>query len=80
MPNLTRGARPYAVIENVWTDPGSRRQGLGSEVLQELLSRCWAARCYKVMLLSASHRGAAHEFYERNGFDKHAKQGFVLRK
>jgi GNAT superfamily N-acetyltransferase len=80
VPNLTRGARPYAVVENVWTHPGSRRQGLGSAVLQELLSRYWAAGCYKVMLLSASHRGAAHEFYERNGFDKHAKQGFILRK
>jgi GNAT superfamily N-acetyltransferase len=80
VPNLTRGARPYAVIENVVTHPECRRQGLGSAVLQELLSRCWAAGCYKVMLLSAAHRGAAHEFYERNGFDKHAKQGFIIRK
>jgi hypothetical protein len=32
------------------------------------------------MLLSGSHREAAHAFYERNGFDKHAKQGFVIRK
>jgi len=80
VPNLTRGARPYAVVENVWTDSEFRRQGLGSAVLQELLSRCWAANCYKVMLLSASSRDAAHEFYERNGFDKQAKQGFVIRK
>jgi GNAT superfamily N-acetyltransferase len=80
VPNLTRGARPYAVIENVWTRPTSRRQGLGSAALQRLLDRCWAAGCYKVMLLSSSHRGAAHEFYESNGFDKHAKQGFIVRK
>jgi GNAT superfamily N-acetyltransferase len=80
VPNLTRGARPYAVIENVWTHPASRRQGLGSAVLQELLGRCWAAGCYKAMLLSAAHRGAAHEFYQRNGFDKHAKQGFIIRR
>ncbi len=80
VPNLTRGARPFAVIENVWTHPRFRRQGLGSAVLQELLSRCWDARCYKVMLLSAAHRGAAHEFYERNGFDKHLKQGFIIKK
>jgi ribosomal protein S18 acetylase RimI-like enzyme len=80
VPNFTRGARPYAVIENVWTHPRCRRRGLGSAVLRELLSRCWAADCYKVMLLSGSHREAAHAFYERNGFDKHAKQGFVIRK
>ncbi len=80
VPNLTRGARPYAVIENVWTHPERRRQGLGSAVLQEGLSRCWAAGCYKVMLLSGAERGAAHAFYESNGFGKHAKQGFVVRK
>lgn len=79
VPNFTRGARPYAVIENVWTHPECRRQGLGSAVLQELLARCWAADCYKIMLLSGSHREAAHQFYERNGFDKHAKQGFIIR-
>jgi GNAT superfamily N-acetyltransferase len=80
VPNLTRGARPYAVIENVVTHPDSRRLGLGSAVLQDLLSRCWEMGCYKVMLLSAAERGAAHEFYERNGFDKRAKQGFIIRK
>ena len=80
VPNLTRGARPYALVENVWTRASCRRQGVGSGVLQHLLSRCWAAGCYKVMLLSGSQREAAHAFYERNGFDKHAKQGFVIRK
>ena len=49
-------------------------------MLQQLLARCWAAGCYKVMLLSAAHRDAAHEFYQRNGFDMHAKQGFIIRK
>jgi GNAT superfamily N-acetyltransferase len=80
VPNLTRGARPYAIIENVVTHPDFLRQGLGSAVMQELLSRCWAKGCYKAMLLSARERGAAHEFYERNGFDRHAKQGFIIRK
>ena len=80
VPNLTRGARAYAVIENVVTHPDLRREGLGSAVLQALLDRCWTAGCYKVMLLSAAHRDAAHEFYERNGFDRHAKQGFIIRK
>ena len=80
VPNLTRGARPYAVIENVWTHPSSRRLGLGSKVLQELLTRCWGHGCYKVMLLSGAHRDAAHQFYDRNGFDKGSKQGFIIRK
>jgi len=80
VPNFTRGARPYAIIENVWTRPECRRHGLGSGMLQELLSRCWAANCYKAMLLSDSHRVTSHEFYERNGFDMYAKKGFIIRK
>lgn len=80
VPNLTRGARPYGVIENVWTHPSHRRHGVGSAVLQGLVSRCWRAGCYKVMLMSASHREEAHAFYERNGFDRNAKQAFELRK
>lgn len=80
VPNLTRGTRPWAVVENVVTLPEARRQGLGSAVLRALLERCWAAGCYKVMLQSAAHRDAAHAFYERCGFDRHAKQAFVARR
>jgi GNAT superfamily N-acetyltransferase len=80
VPNLTRGARPWAVIENVVTRHDLRGQGLGSRVLQALLDRCWAAGCYKVMLQSAADREAAHRFYEANGFDPGAKQAFIIRK
>ena len=37
VPNLSRGARPYAVIENVVTDEGHRRSGLGRAVLEARL-------------------------------------------
>lgn len=79
IPNLTRGARPYAGIENVVTHPDHRRRGYGAAVVAEALSRCWAAGCYKVMLLSGQERKEVHGFYEGLGFDKHAKQGFLAR-
>ncbi|HWA71062.1 MAG TPA: GNAT family N-acetyltransferase [Polyangiaceae bacterium] len=78
VPNLTRGARPFAVIENVVTAEGYRRHGFGSAVLQELLARCWALGCYKVMLLSGMARTDVHAFYDANGFDRTAKQAFVI--
>jgi GNAT superfamily N-acetyltransferase len=78
IPNLTRGARPYAVVENVVTDAQFRRRGIGAKVLGHLIERCWERRCYKVMLMSASRRDAAHAFYESLGFDRTAKQAFVL--
>jgi GNAT superfamily N-acetyltransferase len=78
IPNLTRGARPYAVVENVVTDAGYRRQGIGSQVLRQLLEQCWARRCYKVMLMSRIERAQSHAFYEALGFDKKSKQAFVI--
>ncbi len=79
VPNLTRGARPYAVIENVVTSAQYRRQGLGKAVLRALLERCWAAGCYKVMLMSGAARPEAHRFYESVGFDGDSKRAFVVR-
>lgn len=76
--NLTRGARPYAVIENVVTATDHRRHGFGSAVLQALLSLCRAHACYKIMLLSAADRADAHAFYDSNGFDRTAKQAFII--
>ena len=76
--NLTRGARPYAVIENVVTATDHRRHGFGSAVLQALLTLCRARHCYKVMLLSGANRADAHAFYDSNGFDSTAKQAFII--
>jgi len=78
-PNLTRGARPYALIENVVTHSQHRRQGLGRAVIRAALDHCWDRDCYKVMLLSGSSNESAHAFYASLGFDRAAKQGFVVR-
>ena len=78
IPNLTRGARPYAVIENVVTDAAYRRRGIGAAVLRTLMDRCWSRCCYKVMLMSGMRRLEIHGFYESLGFDKNSKQAFVI--
>ena len=79
IPNLTRGARPYGVIENVVTDPAFRRQGLGRAVLNCALEYAWSRACYKVMLLTGRKNEATYRFYESTGFDRHAKQAFIAR-
>lgn len=77
VPNLTRGARPYGLIENVVTAPAFRCQGIGTAVLQYALNVAWAAGCYKVMLLTGSKRETTLHFYEQAGFERGSKTGFV---
>jgi GNAT superfamily N-acetyltransferase len=79
VPNLTRGARPYAVIENVVTHAEHRRTGAGTKVMRRLIDECIARGCYKIMLMSSADRANIHAFYESLGFDKQSKQAFVLK-
>ena len=80
IPNITRSARPYAVIENVITDASSRRRGYGKRVVTHALQEAWAAGCYKVMLQTGSGRQATHSFYRACGFSGDTKHAFVARR
>src|SRR5579872_4087858 len=51
IPNLTRGCKPYGVIENVVTHASHRNQGYGKALLAHALAHAWSVGCYKVMLL-----------------------------
>ncbi|MBN1313087.1 MAG: GNAT family N-acetyltransferase [Anaerolineae bacterium] len=79
MPNLTRGCRPYGVIENVVTHTDYRHQGHGSAVLRYALDYAWSKDCYKVMLLTGRKSEAVYRFYEAVGFDGQAKQAFLAK-
>ncbi|MDJ0824530.1 MAG: GNAT family N-acetyltransferase [Rhodobacter sp.] len=79
IPNLSRGGRPYAVIENVVTHPGHRGRGLGKAVLDAACERAWSHDCYKVMLSTGSTRPAILSFYESAGFEQ-SRTGFQKRR
>jgi len=79
IPNLTRGCRPYGVIENVVTHGEFRRKGYGRAVLQHALAHAWYVGCYKVMLLTGRMDDSTHSFYESAGFERGKKQAFVAR-
>lgn len=77
VPNLTRGARPYGVIENVVTHADFRRRGVGGALLRHALGVAWEAGCYKVMLMTGRKTEAVTRFYEGAGFRGDAKNAFV---
>ena len=79
IPNLTRNAQPYGIIENVVTHPDYRGRGIGTQVLQYALDLAWQAGCYKVMLLTGSKQEATLRFYEGAGFVRGEKTGFVAK-
>jgi N-acetylglutamate synthase-like GNAT family acetyltransferase len=77
IPNLTRNASPYAVLENVVTDAAFRKQGFGKQTIQFALDYAWKAGCYKVMLLTG--RDNTHDFYKSCGFKAGEKFAFLAK-
>lgn len=80
IPNLTRGVRPFGVIENVVTHPDRRRTGMARKVLQAALDAAWEAGCYKVTLATGRKDEATLRFYERSGFERGGKTYFEARR
>jgi GNAT superfamily N-acetyltransferase len=67
LPNLTRGGRPFMLVENVVVAADQRRRGVGAALLDAAVARAQAAGCYKAQLLSRTDRTDAHSFYEACG-------------
>jgi GNAT superfamily N-acetyltransferase len=79
IPNLTRSASPYAVIENVVVEETLRGTGLGKQIMAGTLQAAWDAGCYKAMLQTGSRTPATHAFYKACGFSPDAKKAYVAR-
>ncbi|MEY9906242.1 GNAT superfamily N-acetyltransferase [Catenulispora sp. MAP12-49] len=79
IPNLSRSASPYAVIENVVVEKELRGTGLGKRIMADTLQVAWDAGCYKAMLMTGSRRSSTLAFYKACGFDPDAKSAFVAR-
>jgi GNAT superfamily N-acetyltransferase len=76
LPNLTRGGRSLAIVENMVTAPDFRRRGLGRRLLDMATALAREAGCYKISLLSSAKRTEAHVLYEAAGFDGSTKRAF----
>lgn len=79
VPNLTRGAKPDGIIQNVVTHGDHQRRGYGRQILDAASDAGWSAGCYKIMLLTGSKEPATLQFYYRAGFEQ-SKTGFQKRR
>ncbi len=75
--NLTRGGRPYALIENVITHKDYRKCGYGKTVIEKAIQLAKDKNCYKVMLLTGRKDEGVMSFYESCGFKRGVKTGFI---
>ena len=79
IPNMTRGGRSYAVIENVITDLAHRNRGIGKALMKTALDLALKENCYKIMLMSGRKDEAVHAFYKKCGFNSDEKQAYIYR-
>lgn len=77
VPNLTRGLRPYALIENVVTHADWRGRGWASACLRRAEEIAARENCYKIMLLTGAKDEKTLSFYEKAGYDRTGKTAFV---
>lgn len=77
VPNLGRGGRPYALMENAVVDAGVRGTGIGRTLVQAVIAKALAANCYKVSL--STGRPETVGFYEACGFTRSGKAYFEVR-
>ena len=77
VPNLTRGQRPYALIENVVTHPDHRNKGYATQILDYAKEIAAANNCYKIMLMTGSKEESTLNFYKRAGYNANDKTAFI---
>lgn len=77
IPNLTRGVRPYAFVENVVTHRDYRGKGYAKECLNFAAEIAMQMNCYKMMLLTSSKEESTLHFYESAGYNCTDKTAFI---
>ena len=75
--NLTHNLRPYALIENVVTHEDFRNKGYASALIERASQIAEENNCYKIMLMTGSKKESTLRFYEKCGFNRNDKTGFI---
>ncbi|MFA5076624.1 MAG: GNAT family N-acetyltransferase [Patescibacteria group bacterium] len=65
---------PFGLMEDVFVDESLRGQGMGTELVKQLIAKAKELGCYKLVATSRHSRPKVHELYERLGFKNHGSE------
>lgn len=77
IPNLARGVRPYAFVENVVTHPVYRGKGYATQCLAFAKKIAEEQGCYKIMLMTGSKDPKVFGLYEHLGYNSQDKKAYI---
>ena len=72
IPNLSHGATPYALVENLVVNHKYRRKGIGKKLMEYTITRAKQEGCHRIELCSDRRRKEAHRLYRSVGFEASA--------
>ncbi len=76
-PDAMYQRQPFGIVENFIVAERDRGAGVGRQLMGYIEGIAREHRCTTLMLLSSSHRHAAHRFFESLGFEGNKKMGYV---
>ncbi|MCK5836865.1 MAG: GNAT family N-acetyltransferase [Desulfobacula sp.] len=79
VPNLTRGCRSYALIENIATHRQYRREGYGRANLSYAIEYAKERGCYKAMFMTGHLNTKVEKFCKATGFNGDEKKAYIKR-
>jgi len=62
---------PFGLLEDVYVDESQRGNGLGTALVNEVVSAARDAGCYKLIATSRTSRPRVHALYAHLGFEKY---------
>jgi len=60
----------FGFLEDLFVDETLRGQGIGTELLNNVITEAKKLGCYKLVATSRYEREGVHKMYEKNGFKK----------
>ena len=69
-----QGKGPYGFLEDVFVNEKNRGKGIGTQLIQAIISEAKKINCYKIIGTSRYERTEVHAMYTKLGFKDYGKE------